>query len=244
MSKALKIRRFFRALMREDLKVVGIFLLFITSIFFGYTMMMGWLSPYGFGFNTPSVDRSWGTYYEDSDGDLLYDIIEQAAPGQPVRHSDGRIMGYGTGTDYLDMDSDNDLFTDGAEDNLGSNPNSWIMPGFLWIIWISSVIIYFILNSREKDLLREYREFEQDSAGVSGSEGKFAFGKSSIFAKEHKDMTAEERTKKIEQDARYQRMMGLVEPEEPKVSKNRTKTIFQFSVIAIAVIFIRFIMSQ
>ncbi|MCE7734749.1 MAG: hypothetical protein GPJ54_07735 [Candidatus Heimdallarchaeota archaeon] len=244
MSSVRKIKRTLRVIFNEDLKVVAIFLLFITTIFFGYTIFMGWMAPYGFGFTTPSVDRFWNVYYDDSDGDLLPDIIEQTAPGVPVRHTDGRIIGYGTGTNPLDMDSDNDLFTDGAENNLGSNPNSWIMPGFLWIIWISSAVIYFVLKSREEDLLREYKEFEQDSGGVSGSEGKFAFGTSSVFAKENKEMTAEERTKKIQQDGRYQRMMGLTEPEEIKVKKNRTKTIMQFTVIGLAVIFIRFILSQ
>ncbi|MCE7737551.1 MAG: hypothetical protein GPJ54_21860 [Candidatus Heimdallarchaeota archaeon] len=244
MSKTRKIKKFFRIFMREDLKVVGIFLLFITSIFFGYTVFMGWMSPYGLSFNTPSVDSIWNGRYVDSDRDLLPDIIEQANPGVPVLHTDGRIIGYGTGTNYLDMDSDNDGFTDGAEDNFGSNPTTWLDPGFIWIIWISSLVIALALRRRSEDRLKEYKEFEQLSSGVSGKEGKFAFGSTSIFSQDYENMSAEEKTKKIQQDGRYQRMMGLVEPEDPKISKNRTKTIVQFAVVAVAVIFIRFILSQ
>lgn len=244
MSKVKKIRKIVNTVISEDLKVMAIFILFISTIFFGYTIFMGWMTPYGFGFTTPSVDRSWNYFYGDTDGDLLPDIIEQTAPGVPVYHTDGRIVGYGTGTNYLDMDSDNDLFTDGAENNLGSNPSSWIMPGFVWIIWLLSAAIFFLLKTKNVDMLKEYKEFEQESGGVSGGEGKFAFGTSSIFGKEITEMSTEEKTKLIQQDGRYQRMMGLVEPEEPKIKKNRTKVIVQFSVIALAVIIIRFIMSQ
>ncbi|MCY3410467.1 MAG: hypothetical protein INQ03_02415 [Candidatus Heimdallarchaeota archaeon] len=244
MSLNLKIKRFFRAMMREDVRIILTFLVVILTVFNGYTMFMGLISPLGFQFNTPSIDTVYAAQLQDTDQDLLPDIIEEAAPGERVYHPNDptKPIGWGTGTDPNDIDTDNDGFTDGVEDNWGSNPRLWINPGYMWIIWFLSIATVLFFKFRKTDMLREYEEFEQTqkSSGVAGKGGKFAYGSGSVFStRKADDMSDDERKKAIESDARYQRMMGQIEEEEFKPQRNWPMLIAQFAALSALVIIIR-----
>lgn len=244
MSLKLKIRRFLRTIFHEDIRVILIFLVFVLSIFAIYGMLLGWLTQVGMQFHTPAIDGPYRSTMEDTDGDLLPDIVESTPEGTTVKIG----LGYYTGTDTNpnDPDSDNDGFSDGIENNFGTNSHSWINPGFIWIVWAITIAIFVINKRKNKDMLREYREFEnlQTSGGVASGSSKFAYGGSTIFSKPVSEMTEAEKKSKIANDIRYQRMIGEAQPEQIKIKRNNTKIVMQIIIIATFVLFIKYILTN
>lgn len=243
-AKSIKAKKFIRTLFSEDVKTILIFLVFILTVFSVYGLFIGWFGGYGAGFLTPSISIAERSLLEDSDRDLLPDVVEMANPGEQV-YVDGVAIrsAIGTGTDPYDADTDGDGFTDGLEDNWGTNPNSWISPGFIWIIWGLSIAVALYFKYREPDMLREYREFEQlESSGVSGKKsGKYAYGSSSVFSNRSSEMTEDERRKSIEGDIRFHKMTGDYVPEKTKYKRNWTKIgiqIFVAGFVTAVIIFI------
>ncbi len=241
---SVKIKRFFRKLLTEDLKTIVIFLLAILTIYNGYALILGWVSGNGAGFNTPSISPMYRAKYKDSDNDLLPDIIEKAPRGSKVYDPDtGTYIGRGTGTNPYAKDTDHDLFTDGTEDALGSNPNNWFDPGYVWIILLIAIAFYFINKMIEPNLLREYVEFDelQKSGGVAKGSSKFAYGSSTIFSK---NLSKDEKKEIIKQDQRFKKLVGEEnseqEPEAIKKAKLKKKIeiIMQFIFVGLLVLVI------
>ena len=245
-AKAIKAKKILRTIFSEDVKTIMIFLVFIMTIFSAYGLFIGWFGGYGAGFLTPSISIAERALLEDSDNDLLPDIVELTPRGVQVVDDNGIPIrsAIGTGTDPSDADSDGDGFTDGLEDNWGTNSNSWISPGFIWIIWILTIVVAIYFKYREPDMLREYREFEQlESSGVSGKKsGKYAYGSGSIFDNRTSEMTEEEKRKSIESDARFHKMTGDYVPEKVKYQRNWMKIFIQVFVAVAATAFIIFIL--
>lgn len=243
-AKSIKAKNILRKILSEDVKTILIFLVFIMTIFSGYGLMIGWFGGYGAGFLTPSISIAERALLEDSDRDLLPDVVEMADKGEQV-YVDGVPIrsAIGTGTDPYDPDTDGDGFTDGLEDNWGTNPNSWLLPGFIWIIWGLSIVVAIYFKYREPDMLREYREFELiESGGVSGKKsGKYAYGSGTIFDKRTAEMTEEEKRQSIAGDVRFQKMTGDYVPEKLEYKRNWTKIGIQVFIAVAATAFIVFI---
>ncbi len=244
-----KVIKILKKFVKDDMKIILAFSLFIITVWYLYILMMGWISiTSGTSYtNTPSISAPNKRGLLDSDGDLLPDIIEIADRGSVVTHPEtGQVLGRGTGSNPDKKDSDNDLFSDTAEDNLGSDPTSWISPGYIYLIWLGAIAFFFINRYREPDRLKEYREFEsiQKSSVVSTTDMKFAHGGTSIFAgKKVKDMTEEEKRKAIETDARYQTMTGQAPKAKKEIPKwrrrnwNRLATQITISVFVVLAIY-------
>ncbi len=241
-ARTIKAKKILRTIFSEDVKTIVIFLVFIMTIFSVYGMIIGWT---GGDVLTPSISIAERAFLEDSDGDLLPDVVEMTDKGQQVI-VDGQPIrsAFGTGTDPNDSDTDGDGFTDGLEDNWGTSPTSWISPGFIWIVWALSIAAVIYFKYKEPDMLREYREFEQlESGGVAGKKsGKFAYGSGSIFDKRTSDMTEDEKRKSIEGDTRFHKMTGDYVPEKREYKRNWTKIGIQIFVAVAATTFIIFIL--
>ncbi|MHA2171405.1 MAG: thrombospondin type 3 repeat-containing protein [Candidatus Kariarchaeaceae archaeon] len=238
-----------KKIISEDMKVIFIFLLLIFSIYNLFALTMGFLATSGSSFNTPSISPIYRSRFDDSDGDLLPDVIETAERGAPVTHPTfpGVVIGKGTGTNPHKFDTDGDLFGDGAEDNLGSDPNFWFDPGYLWVIWALTALYIILMRYRNPDRLKEYQEFEslQHSGGVSEGGSKFAHGGSSVFAKGTSGLSDEERREAIQSDVRFHSLTGG-KPAEPKTKRKwRPKRLaLQFFISAFIILWIIFISRQ
>ncbi len=241
-----KLKKFFRKMITEDLKVIFLFLIFTLTLYHGYVMIIGWAGAHGAGFVTPSISTYLRAGHNDTDQDLLPDFVELTERGAPVYHpvtGERLLNAVGTGTDPNDPDSDNDGFTDGAEDALGSNPNSWWDPGYVWVIQIVSISLFFISRRMDKDMLREYREFEESHSSGGVSKGKFAYGGSTVFSKRSETMNSEEKKKEIKRDARFMSLTGDYTPDHSlivaKKKKKRVQKLTQMAfVVLIAIYFV------
>lgn len=164
----------------------------------------------------------------DSDNDLLPDIIENAPAGTPVYDSTygPGILGYGTGTNPYKKDSDGDLLSDAAENKLGSNPNSFFDPGWIWIaILLTAISVFAYKYVYKPDPLREYKMNESHIAKSSAA-GKYAYGKRAL--------TDEEKAKLIAQDARFQELTAYSTDDvyKPKRRRNYAKLALQIVLAA------------
>ncbi len=207
---------------------------------------MGVFAVKGSSFITPSIDIEQRSHLKDTDGDLLPDIVEATPRGEPVYKDGVRIpTAKGTGTDPYDRDTDNDGFSDGVEDNLGTSPTNWLNPGYIWIVWGLTILALALRKYFEPDRLQEYREFDQlESAGVDSKHGKFAYGSSTIFSKRASEMTDEEKKEAIQSDVRFQKLTGEnIEEEKIKIRNKKIKMAIQLTIVAVFVIAIRYIMS-
>jgi hypothetical protein len=236
-----------KKIVSEDLKVIFIFLLLIFSIYNLFALTLGYLATSGSAFNTPSISQANRNRFEDSDSDLLPDIIESTEKGVVILDpaDPSRILGRGTGTNPHKFDSDGDLFGDGAEDNLGSDANSWIDPGYLWVIWALTAIYLVVMRYRNPDRLKEYREFEmQQSGGVADGTSKFAHGGSSVFAKSASGLSEEERREAIESDVRFHSLTGGKAAQKKKRKWRPKRLAIQFAISAFIILWIYFISQQ
>ncbi len=255
MSQEFNLVKFIRKIWREDLRVIFTFLFVILFIGSMFALMMGVLSVgnRGSGIRTPSVGFIHRADQLDTDQDLLPDKIE-GSPDFPCEKGDAifhgptdpvfanELMGYCTGTDYERVDTDRDGFTDAVEDNIGTNPNNWFSPGFVYIIMAIYIIGFMSTLAYRGDPLKEYVEFEEtsQSAGVSGKEGKYAYGGSSVFGtKKASDASEEERKAAIQQDARFQRMTaeGGAPRQQVKIKRNWGVLGLQFAIAMLFAIF-------
>jgi hypothetical protein len=165
--------------LKADIFALGAVFAFILSAKFMLILFYSW---FGGKLYYPSLANTTEglrarNYYLDSDGDGLPDVIEQSPKGVPVYDEDGNLMGWGTGTDPYNADSDRNLFNDGIEDILGTNPNSWIEPGYVWIIL--GLMIAFIIYKKfiyKPNRIKVYIKNEMNiSGGVSKNDAKFAY---------------------------------------------------------------------
>ncbi len=225
---------------KEDILVVAFTLLFMITISYLSTMTFGWLRML---VTLPSVRGSpaaqrWLNDAQDTDGDQLPDIMEATPKGEPVI-VDGVNVGWGTGTDPLDPDTDNDLFPDNAEVKIGSDPHLWLDPGWVWVAWLLFIgAVVYKLYIHKPDRLKEYRiNEEMISRGVAGKGGKFAYGGSSIFGKPIAEMTEEEKREFLSHDERIIELTGLADDEievpEPVSIKGM---LVRFLIVALVVI--------
>ncbi len=228
---------------REDFLVVLFTMLLMVTINYIVTMGLGWGKSIAIlpAINQDGASIYWSNTAPDSDGDQLPDLVELTPKGEPVLVN-GREVGRGTGTNPLKADTDGDFFPDNAENKLGSNPNSWIDPGWVWILWLIFLgIVVYKVYIEKPDRLREYiKNEEMISKAVSGKGGKFAYGGSSIFSKKADELTEEEKKQILESDARFHELTGLPEEEEepikPSFWKLYGKSIIQIIIITIVVL--------
>lgn len=228
MVKVNNLKMFLRRFIKEDLRVIATFMFVLLLIIYGFVMLMGFISYGNADFRTPSVNPVNKAGLIDSDFDSLPDIIEGTMQnpcirGQAVYDNDGSFIGYCTGTNPFEFDSDGDFYSDGVEDAIGSDPNFFLNPGWIYIVVFIYLSVFLYFQVYKGDPLREYKEFEmKHSSGVSGEGGKFAFGGTSVFGtKKATDVSEEERRKAIEGDIRFKRMTGEIEQENIDVKKKR-----------------------
>lgn len=237
------IRKIIIKYIKEDLQIVVAIILAVLTVQNIWLIMTGLVIG---DFNTPAISLQYRNKYKDTDGDRLPDIIEQAPKGAKVKDpKTGIVIGRGTGTNYKDKDSDNDLFTDGVENSLGSNPNNWFDPGYFYLTWILFILFLVGKNIFEGDRLKEYKDFDelQQSSGVASKGSKFAHGGVSVFS-QHTKMTEKEKQELIKQDPRYHQMMGS-QPKQKRKRKIKPKKLLLQTFISIFVIIsIKFILSQ
>ncbi len=236
-----KLQKFLRKMVTEDLKVIFLFLITILTIYHGYVLVIGWAGAHGAGFVTPSISIYLRAGHNDTDQDLLPDFVENTERGAAVYDpitGERLEKARGTGTDPNDPDTDNDGFTDGAEDALGSDPNSWWDPGYVWVIQIVSLSIFFISRRMEPDYLREYREFEETHSSGGVSKGKFAYGGRTVFSKRPEVMSSEEKENVIKSDSRFQSLTGDYSgPDHSLIAaKKRKKQIQKYTQMALVVL--------
>ncbi len=226
---------------KEDVLVVSFTLLLIGSIFYLSTMVLGWLKLIQLSnINKGLASRAWVDTAPDSDNDQLPDLMEMTPFGQPVSPPGLGVIGTGTGTNPYNPDSDFDGFPDNAEIKLGSDPNNFFDPGFLWILWgIFFAFVIYKLFIEKPDRLRDYKlnEASISGGGVAGKKGKFAYGSANVFSKPVSEMSAEEKREIIESDPRLTDLSDLEElpPPEKKGMSPVVKTLVQFVVITIVV---------
>ncbi|RMG30880.1 MAG: hypothetical protein D6732_15670 [Methanobacteriota archaeon] len=225
---------------KEDVLVVAFTLLFMATISYFSTLTFGWLKlivPMPNVSGSPAAQR-WLSTAQDTDNDQLPDLMEATPKGEPVVVNGVRV-GYGTGTNPFDPDSDNDLFPDNAEVKLGSNPHSWLDPGWVWIAWLLFIGgVVFKLYIHKPDRLKEYRiNEEMISRGVAGKGGKYAYGGTSIFGKPISEMTEDEKREFLSKDERIIELTGLpddeIEVPEPVGLKG---VLLRFAIVASVVI--------
>lgn len=235
----MEVREFLRLVWkksREDLFVVAFSILFMLTISYLSTLVFGWTKlivglPGVSG--SPTAQR-WLSDARDSDNDQLPDVMELTPKGEPVVVN-GIKVAEGTGTDPFDADTDNDLFSDNAELKLGSDPHSWLDPGWVWVLWIIFFgALIFKLYIHKPDRLKEYRiNEEMISRGVSGKGGRYAYGGGSIFSKPIEEMTEEEKREFLASDARVAELTGIEEDEpELELKDSWTGRIVRFIVVA------------
>ena len=153
---------------RKNLNVlIFIFFLFL-SFFTIYSLIWGWFGP---PLRSPAISQGLEgdrivAIGLDSDSDGLPDLIENAPKGTLVVNEDGIKIGIGTGTNPFSADSDNDFFDDSLETSLGTDPNGWFFPGFIWILW-SSLFLYFLYWRfiEKRDLVKTYKKNEKAITG-------------------------------------------------------------------------------
>ena len=204
MVKVNNLKMFLRRFIKEDLRVIATFMFVLLLIIYGFVMLMGFISYGNADFRTPSVNPVNKAGLIDSDFDSLPDIIEGTMQnpcirGQAVYDNDGSFIGYCTGTNPFEFDSDGDFYSDGVEDAIGSDPNFFLNPGWIYIVVFIYLSVFLYFQVYKGDPLREYKEFEmKHSSGVSGEGGKFAFGGTSVFGtKKATDVSEEERRKAL-----------------------------------------------
>lgn len=208
-----------------------VMLSFVTMAFVG----LGWIN---YLTNLPAAEQSavaldFFNKGQDSDDDMLPDLIELAPRGEPVYNDDGLLLGYGTGTDPFSKDSDGDLFTDALENKFGTSNDNWLLPGIVWIIWaiFIAVLVYYRFLYRP-DRVKEYVRNEMMISQASvGKGGKFAYG-GSTFGKKYDDMTEEERRELVETDARFHQLTSFQDTRpDQKVKRGfPMKTILQLGI--------------
>jgi len=248
MSEGINVKNIFLKFIKEDLRIIATFLFVILFITYGFALFMGYLSLASgtATIRTPSVGFQERNSLPDQDGDTLPDVIE-GTPAHPCQRGDtvvlnGQTIGTCTGTNYRDIDTDGDLFTDNIEDTLGTSPTSPLNPGWIYIVVLAYVITFLAIRYYTPDPLKEYKEFEMKaSSGVSGAEGKYAYGGKSVFGeKSAQNVSEEDRKKAIQSDVRFQKMTSekQTQPEKLKKKRNWGALAIQFSIAVLIGIFI------
>ena len=253
MVREIDLKKILRRFVKEDLRIIATFMFVLLLIIYGFVMLMGFISYGNADFRTPSVNPVNKAGLMDSDMDSLPDIIEGTVEqpwvrGQSVYREDGSRIGACTGTNPNEFDSDGDLYSDGVEDAIGSDPNFFLNPGWIYIVAFIYLCVFLYFQVYKGDPLREYKEFEMKySSGVSGEGGNFAFGGTSVFGtKKASEVTEDERRKAIEEDVRFKRMTGELGQEKVKVKKQRNfgALIIQGTIAILISIFIFIIANQ
>lgn len=162
---------------RNEIAVVLIVLIFILTLKFVIILIWGWFGP---PLQYPALQNINEGLYDrnniaDSDNDGLPNAIEDAPLNAPVYNQKNHVIGYGTATNSHKADTDGDGFPDGTENVMGTDPNNWINPGYIWIIWGATLIaIAYYLFFYKPDRLKEYIKNEMNISGVTG---KYAYTK-------------------------------------------------------------------
>ncbi len=213
------------------------------SIAYFVQLVLGWFRLS----DLPNLSKSlsslrWANLAIDSDNDQIPDVMEKTPTGEPVVVPGYGFVGTGTGTNPYNPDSDFDGFPDNAEMKLGSNPNNFLDPGFLWILWAIFIgFTIYKLYIEKPDRLREYQLNEDTitGGGVAGKKGKFAYGGSSNpFEKHVSEMSSHEKKELIESDPRFTDLTDRDEYNRKRKLPHWVKTLLQFLVIAFIVTFI------
>ncbi len=227
--------------LREDILVVLFIVLLIVSAAYFIELVLGWFKLS----DLPNVKKSlsaqrWLDTAKDSDNDGIPDVMEMTPRGKPVNVPGYGIVGTGTGTNPYNPDTDFDGFPDNAEMKIGSNPNNFWDPGFLWILWtIFFAFVIYKLFIEKPDRLREYQLNEDiiTGGGVAGKKGKFAYGgASNPFEKSVSAMTAEEKKQLIESDPRFADLKVGEMTHKKRKFPVWAKTLVQFLIITVIVL--------
>ena len=170
-----------------------LFVLFVTFSFifamnFTFLLLWGWYGPTlmypALSYNAAGQNlRGSGL---DSDGDGLPDVIESGPEGVRIYNQRGDLVGWGTGTNPYNPDTDGDFFSDGLENSMGTNPHSWLNPGITWIFWlILLVLVIYFLFFRKVDRTKQYTRNEEKISGTTiKGKSKFSYSMPEVTLEE------------------------------------------------------------